>query len=179
MQLAQLGRAAILTQRGFTLIEMVAVLIMLGILSAVAFPRFAGISSYRDRVFQETLLTSLRLSQRTALSHNASTIEWRLNRPGTESWRYAIDIDSAEQVGETQASNHAVTYTASLAAGGFIAGTLNLNNTLTLRYDSSGNLIWAGNGTVSGTLSSSMRLDANGRLLCISLTGFAYDGACR
>lgn len=161
------------------MIELVAVLVLLGILSTAAFSRFASVGSYEDRVFRDTLLTSLRLTQRTALSHNASTIEWRLNRPVAESLKYAVDIDTAEQTGETLATSQVVTYTAGLTAGGYVAGQLDLNNTLTLRYDPSGNLIWAGNGVASGALNSSMRLSVNGQLLCISLTGFAYDGACR
>lgn len=166
-------------QSGFTLLELVAVLVLLGILSAAAFPRFADLGSYRDRVFRDTLLTSLRLSQRTALSHNAATVEWRLNQSAAESWLYAIDINAAQQMGETLASDQVVAYSASLSAGGVIAGNLALNNTLTLRFDPSGNLTFAGDGSSSGALNSSMQLTANGQQLCVSLTGFAYEGTCR
>ena len=167
------------SQLGFTLIEMVAVLLLLGILGTVAFSRFAGVGTYEDRVFRDTLTTSLRLAQRTALSHNTATVEWRLNNSAAQNWLYAIDIDSTQQLGETLVMNQVVSYSASLSAGGNISGALALNNTLTLRYDPSGNLIWANDGTSSGALNSSMQLTANGQQLCVSLTGFAYEGTCR
>lgn len=166
-------------QSGFTLLELVAVLVLLGIISAVAFPRFASFDSYSDRVFRDTLLTSLRLAQRTALSHNSATVEWRLNRSAAENWRYAIDINSAQQTSETLASDQVIAYSANLSADGTIAGNLALNDTLTLRYDPSGNLILADDGDSTGALNSSMQLTANGQQLCISLTGFAYAGTCR
>lgn len=166
-------------QSGFTLIELVAVLVLLGILGAVAFPRFANFDSYRDRVFRDTLLTSLRLTQRTALSHNTATIEWRLNRSAADNWLYAVDINSAEQESETLVSDQPVTYQASLAAGGTLSGSLALNDTLTLRYDRSGNLVFADDGTTAGALDGSMQLIARGQRLCISLTGFTYAGTCR
>ena len=161
--LAKKRQLAISKQSGFTLLELVAVLVLLGILSAVAFPRFATFDSYRDRVFRDTLLTSLRLAQRTALSHNSATVEWRLNSSAADNWLYAIDINSAQQTSETLASDQTISYSASLSTGGTIAGNLALNNTLTLRYDPSGNLIWADDGTSSGALNSSMQLSANGQ----------------
>lgn len=167
------------SQLGFTLVEMVAVLVLLGILGTVAFSRFAGVATYEDRVFRDTLITSLRLAQRTALSHNTATVEWRLNRSAAQNWLYAVDINSTQQLAETLAMNQAVSYSASLSAGGNISGNLALNNTLTLRYDRSGNLVRADNGSSSGALDSSMQLIANGQRLCISLTGFAYAGTCR
>jgi len=179
MRIKQLGQATQVRLSGFTLIEMVAVLVLLGILSAVAFPRFATFDSYRDRVFRDTLLTSLRLAQRTALSHNSATVDWRLNRSAAQNWLYALDINSAQQMSEILVSDQTIVYSASLSAGGNIAGNLALSNTLTLRYDQSGNLIWANDGTSSGALNSSMQLTANGQQLCISLTGFAYEGTCR
>jgi MSHA pilin protein MshC len=52
--------------RGFSLIELIAVLVVLGILLAIAAPRMDGGRSVRELGFAEQLLSDLRLAQRRA-----------------------------------------------------------------------------------------------------------------
>jgi len=54
-------------RQGFTIVELAAVLIIVGILSAIAAPRFFNTSSFRSRYFYDTVLNSLRYAQKLAV----------------------------------------------------------------------------------------------------------------
>lgn len=54
---------------GFTTIELVAVIVLLGILAAVALPRFEGALAQRGDHWRDQVLAALRHAQATALSH--------------------------------------------------------------------------------------------------------------
>lgn len=55
-------------EHGFTMIEIIMVMVILGILSSVGFSRFASTSSFKERGFVDETLTSLRYAQRLAIS---------------------------------------------------------------------------------------------------------------
>lgn len=55
-------------QQGFTLIELIAVITIVGILSAIAGPKFIGRDVFEVRGAQGTLLSALRYAQKTAIA---------------------------------------------------------------------------------------------------------------
>ncbi len=63
---------SISSSKGFTMIEIVSVLILIGIFSAVIVPRMTSTSVYEIMTELETLKTHLRFAQSRAMSHNES-----------------------------------------------------------------------------------------------------------
>ncbi len=71
---------------GFTLVELIVVILITGILSISIAPRFFGVSSYEDRKAMDELLTALRYTQQMAMNRGGNI------RLDLESDRYTIEL---------------------------------------------------------------------------------------
>ncbi|NOQ93958.1 MAG: prepilin-type N-terminal cleavage/methylation domain-containing protein [Methylophaga sp.] len=60
-------------QQGFTLVELILVIVLLSILSAVALPRFFSRSTFDERVFFDGALSAMRYAQKLAVATGCQT----------------------------------------------------------------------------------------------------------
>ena len=54
--------------RGFTLVELIVILILVGILAVVAMPKFTGVGAYNTMGFNDRVMESLRYAQKQAIA---------------------------------------------------------------------------------------------------------------
>jgi len=72
--------------RGFTIIELILVLIILGILSAVTIPTFFSSTSFNNSNARNTLQSALNFTRNRATTTQC-TLEFRLTKTGWSVWR--------------------------------------------------------------------------------------------
>ncbi|PJC85559.1 MSHA biogenesis protein MshC [Vibrio sp. HA2012] len=79
-------------QTGFTLVELVVVIILLGILSVYAAPRLFGVSGVAAYSVQNELLSSLRLTQIRAMNRSGKCNRWLMSTSRAQ--QISLDADA-------------------------------------------------------------------------------------
>jgi MSHA pilin protein MshC len=63
------------SQHGFTLVELITIIVILGIISVVALPRFADNDAFRNRATADQVAAAIRYAQKVAIaSHSTVTV---------------------------------------------------------------------------------------------------------
>jgi MSHA pilin protein MshC len=165
--------------KGFTVIELVTVILLLGIVTAVVAPRWFNTAAFDASVLSTEVLSVARLAQRTAVARPGVEISLTIVQSGSE-WR----IDVLADDGSTLTVLHTVTVgvTTSIAVTAGIGPTnLTATDSLALSYDALGNTLSVLLGGSPGTVDSGVSFDfagGNDYRLCISPLGFAHAGIC-
>jgi MSHA pilin protein MshC len=132
---------------GFTIVELITVMVILGVLSAIAIPRLMGNNAFAGVTYRQTVVAALRHAQKTAVSHRrmvcasitATTVTLRIaSQPNGP-----CDLALTSPDGSAYAST----------SSGIVAGGTLLSNGLFFLPDGQISDNSAGTGNVSGAIS--------------------------
>jgi len=158
-------------QNGFTLIELITVIILLGILSAFAISRFPSSQSYSSAIIKNQLIASARLAQQTSLSRASSTANVLLTVSEIlGQWNLVVSNSDAlgtSYTAQVDRKSEQVRFGTNLAAA---CSALTVAP-LVITFDGDGNRIPAQNLRIC--IDSVTDIE-----LCISPSGYAYEGTC-
>lgn len=152
--------------RGFTLIELIMVLVMLGILSTGARALFLARSEMAGALVQDQLILSVRLAQQNALAKSRSAGVTHTMSSLGDDYRLNIFHSSFQDIREIEGQETTVTVSTSALTGSCTAVTGTLPHTLL--FDSQGRTT-ATRYCIGGSREYSV---------CVSGEGYAYEGAC-
>lgn len=111
-------------ESGFTIVELVAVMVITGIIAAIAAPRFIGVDAFDARGSHGTLVSALRYAQKTAIAQrrnvfvNINTATRVVCLGYTNDCSSAV-IDPSTQAAYSKTLSSNVTITASTTPIGF------------------------------------------------------------
>lgn len=130
---------------GFTLVELIMIMVIIGILSATAFPRFADNSIFQSRGFADQVLATLRYAQKTAIAqHRLVCASLTSAAPAT------VTLTIASSSGATICST--ALNLSDRASNTLTASTgITLSSAVTVNFDALGRVSSAATTTVSGT----------------------------
>jgi MSHA pilin protein MshC len=146
---------------GFTLIELIAVIIVLGILAVTIMPRLQTRAAYDERLFTDELISTARYAQQQAMMRgNNFVVRLTIDNAGGT---YGIEVDDGTGF---QWINHANgrAFPHSFPGGMAVAPAL-VSQTYNALGQVTANVAQA--VTINGT-----------RMFCIQATGYTHDGAC-
>ena len=151
--------------RGFTLVELVAVISLLGVVLAIISSRFALVDPFDQRIGEDGVLSLLRKTQQSAFG--VGNVSVTIETSGSNV------VFSQIVSGAARTARSFPTNEVAITAGSVGSGTScsSISSTITLNFDSAGEI-----ETVDD---DGFPICLNGESsLCISPAGFAHEGAC-
>ena len=151
---------------GYTLIELVSVLVLMGILASGASALLAGRSDFSSALVRDQLIATIRLAQQSALSKTQNSLVTHTTRKNGSSFAFDIAHPSSTRTREVEGEGASITWSTTSLTG----TCSSVSNALpyTINFDSRGDTTEV-RFCVSGTREYS---------ICVSSLGYAYEGVC-
>ena len=162
-------------QRGFTLVELITVMVIVGIVSAIALPRMFERGLFDSRGYYDQVISSLRYAQKTAISQRRTVCVTFPNtsRMVLETKATFADIDC--KINKIDLQNPTGTYPAGQTTYTVDAPSgVTLSGTAEISFDALGRATFPG---VSSTLSISVSGFAASNVCIARETGYVYGRA--
>lgn len=162
---------------GFTMVELVVVVILLSILSVTAISRFVQPSAFAPGIVTQALVGEARFAQQLAMARHDAAVSLVLDRNGSE-WRMRVltDVDGVVRTQRVDSANTAISASSGAANASVTAATA-----LTLEFGHSGDLRGVALGATPGDPLTGVSLLVGGdsdRQICIYPSGYANDASC-
>ena len=165
---------------GFTIVELIVSLVLLGLISATVYSRWFNTDTFRISAAGSQFVSTSRLAQRIALAKSNVEIHLIIDQSGGD-WQYLINEDD----GGTVTTLHQINLDASdiniQATAGIGPTSLSAATILDLEFDALGNIIDVFIGASQGSVADGVLIQLSGSVsqsVCISPLGFSHDGAC-
>jgi len=163
--------------QGFTVVEMVTVIILLGILSIGGFSAFVKPSAFAPLIVTHELVAQARLARRLAASRQDAAVSLSLTQSGSE-WVFetSSDID-----GLVRTENVSADHTALQVTNGLLSVSIDATTSLVVEFDRVGNLSGITIGADTGDASQAIAIQVTGDTnqdACIFTTGYAAQVSC-
>ncbi|MDX1491615.1 MAG: type II secretion system protein [Pseudohongiellaceae bacterium] len=174
---------------GFTLVEMVITILLIGIVSAVALSRMLSADAYNAINVREGVISAFQMAQQRAIGHADVVLTFQ---PDGDELSVLLEGDGAALVPETRLPLASVTIAAEvdvLDACDTISpdsdNILSDVKPLIVEFDALGDML--SSGVVDGNPANPVDVNTGMRIcinedpvmsLCISKLGYAYAGAC-
>lgn len=92
----------VLLHRGFTLIELVVVILLIGILSVTVLPRFIGDQGFAEYAVRDQLIAGARIAQQRAMYDHTGSACYRLSVSGGIIAAQSFDGSAYNNIGPTE-----------------------------------------------------------------------------
>ena len=172
-----------LKANGFTIVEIIIALVLVGIVGAVTISRFIGGNSFNPLAVQGQIVSIIRAGQQSTLGRSGVEVTLTPNAPGSEltveleDAGGAIETQTIDLGGVTLSGDVNTTDSCDDTAG---ATTVSSGSPMVIRFGELGDLGNSGFG--AGTaVTSAVRVCLNNDSqfsVCVSPAGFAYEGDC-
>jgi len=163
--------------RGFTLVELITVILLLAIVGVFAMARLASPDMFAPAVVSQAMVSELRFAQQLATARRDAVVSVSLDRLGDD-WRLrtVTDVDGVLRTELVSRDGTAVQAMSGAASAALDAGTA-----LTVSFDHAGDLDAVSIGGAAGVPASGVSLTVSGgsaRQVCIYPSGYTNANAC-
>ena len=170
--------------RGFTLVEAIIIIVLVGIVSAFAISRFVGGSSFNPAIVRDQIIAMARNAQQNALGRPDVELTLTPNAGGSELTLTVSDSggvvnQQSAPLGDVSLSGDINTVSSCGTTGG--AQSISNATPMTINFGELGDLEISGVTGSTGAVTSALRICVNNNpvnSVCVSPSGFAYAGDC-